>query len=601
MKKLVLSAWLAVGSISSIAFGREGSSGTSSLFLLGAGTRAMGMGGSFVSVADDASAVFWNPAGLARLSFGELGFSHVTLPEGSEYDFAGLAYPTVKAGSFALGFLRVGTDGIFSRDERAVDMGSVSFSETQILLAYGHSLFKFIHVGGSFKLYGQSLAGFSANAAGADVGVLVEPHEGLFFGVNAQDVVSSDLKLKDSKESIPRNFKAGASYLLPLRQSLVGIRAAVDAEKSEDAPVAWHAGAEMSYRGSFFIRGGYDREDLTFGVGLAYNRLGLDYAFKPQPEGLAASHRFGFSFRFGTPVREREKIAREKKQREERENYLRANRARLEEYRSKAEIFAAAGQNDSALAYLRLTLGIDPENEALKREAARLEHLLQVEKETKEQEALSLRLRQEALESGRTEYALGNFKNALTLLEEQVRLGDSEFAELSGRIQKSLDSAKNLLDSTGWAAFNRKEFENALAAWEKMGTLDPSDTTASARFKMAAGEIKVADLLKKGIADFEAGRLLAAQESFEQALKLRPAEPAAQAYLQKIRAAAEARTRLEDLQKDPEAWRLYNEGLAAYTAGEYQKALDVWESLLLRYPNNEALLRNVADAKKRLK
>ncbi len=71
-------------------------------------------------------------------------------------------------------------------------------------------------------------------------------------------------------------------------------------------------------------------------------------------------------------------------------------------------------------------------------------------------------------------------------------------------------------------------------------------------------------------------------------------------YLQKIRAAGAGRTTLEDLQKDPEAWRFYNEGLAAYTAQEYQQALDIWQNLLLRYPNNEALLRNVADAKKRL-
>src|SRR3989304_5776865 len=115
MKKLGLAILLVVFGMGAAVFCREGSSGTSSLFLLGAGTRAMGMGGSFVAVADDASAVFWNPAGLARLSYGQLGFSHVTLPEGSEYDFAGLAYPTVKAGSFAVGFLRVGTDGIFSR------------------------------------------------------------------------------------------------------------------------------------------------------------------------------------------------------------------------------------------------------------------------------------------------------------------------------------------------------------------------------------------------------------------------------------------------------------------------------------------------------
>jgi tetratricopeptide (TPR) repeat protein len=600
MKKLALAYFLVVFFLGEAAVAQEGSSGVSSLFLLGAGTRAVGMGGSFVSLADDASAVFWNPAGLARLLFGQLDFSHVTLPEGSEYDFAGMAYPTVKSGSLALGFLRVGTDGIFSRDSRAVDLGSTSFSETQFLLAYGYPLFKFLKVGGTFKLYSQSLAGFSTNAVGADFGVLVEPYQNLFLGLNAQDVVSSDLQLNTAKEPIPRNFKAGTSYLLPLSQNRWNIRVAVDAEKSENAPVAWHVGGELSYIGHLFLRSGYDREEITFGAGLAYHRVGLDYAFKPQPEGLAASHRFGFSFRFGQSVGERERSALERRQKQERENFFRANQSRLDDYRSQAEIFVASGQNDSALTYLRVALSIDPDNETLKKEAVRLENLLQSEKETEEKEASTLRFRQEALRSGRVEYSAGNFKKALGLLEERTKLGDAEFSELSGRIQVSLDSAKKNLDSSGWAAFNRKDFETALAAWEKMGNLDPSDTSSSAHFKMVAGEFKVSELLKKGIADFEAGRLFAAGESFEQVLKVRSSDPMAISYLQKIRAAATSRTTLEDLQKDPEAWRLYNEGLTAYTAQEYQKALEIWQDLLLRYPNNEALLRNVADAKKRL-
>ncbi|MCI0405810.1 MAG: PorV/PorQ family protein [candidate division Zixibacteria bacterium] len=601
MKKIGLPVWLAVLGMGSLAFCREGSSGTSSLFLLGAGTRAVGMGGSFVSIADDASAVFWNPAGLARLSFGELDFSHVTLPEGSEYDFAALAYPTVKAGSFALGFLRLGTDGIFTRDSRAADLGSTSFSETEFLLAYGHPLFNFLKVGGTFKLYNQSLAGLSANAVGADAGILVEPYENLLFGLNAQDIVSSDLQLNTSKEPIPRNFKAGASYLLPLGQSSWGVRVAADAEKSENAPAAWHAGTEVSYRSLFFARGGYDREDATFGVGIVYNRVGLDYAFKPQPEGLSASHRFGFSFRFGASTGERRRSIREKQQRTERESFLRANQARLDGYRSRAETFGAAGQKDSALAYLRLALAIDPENEALKKEAVRLETLLQSEKEDREQEALTLRLRQEALQSAQREYSIGNFRKALEYLEDQTNQGDARFLELAGRVQASLDSAKKTLDSAGWAAFNEKKFELALAAWEKMAALDPGDTVASKRFQLVAEEIEVSELLRKGIADFEAGRLIAAQGNFEKVLARRPREGVAAGYLLKISAAATRRTTLEDLQKDPEAWRLYNEGLAAYAAREYQKALDIWQNLLLRYPHNEALLRNVADARKRLK
>lgn len=601
MKKCWL--WLlaaAMGTVSN-AFAGGGSSGTSSLFLLGAGARAVGMGGSFVSIADDASAVFWNPAGLARLSLPELDFSHVTLPEGSGFDFAGMAYPTVRAGVFAAGFLRVGTDGIFSRDTRAVDLGTVDYSENQFLLGYGHPLFKFLNVGGTFKFYNQSLAGFSANAVGADFGILAGPYHGIFLGLNAQDFVASDLKLINSKESIPRNFKAGLSYLLPSRPAGLGLRLAVDAEKTENTPVAWHAGAELVCLDYFFLRGGYDRENPTFGLGFVYHRFGLDYAYKRQPEGLGSSHRFGFSFRFGRSVGEREKSARERKQKEMRESFLSANRARLENYRQQAERFAGAGQSDSALAYVRLALGIDPDNESLKNEAVRLENLLRTEEENREQAVLDTRLREEALQSAQREYSAGHFKRALGFLEERARAGDTELVRLSTRVQTSLDSAKKSLDSAAWAAFREKRFEDALAAWEKMSSLDPADSSASNRFQLVAQEIKISDLTKQGIADFEAGRLFSAGENFRKVLQLRPGEPVATAYLQKIRSTTEAPTTLADLQKDPEAWRQYNEGLGAYAGQDYRRALEIWQGLLSRYPNNEALLRNVADAKKRLK
>lgn len=47
---------------------------------MGTGARAIGLGGAFVSIADDASAVFWNPAGLTQIKRGQLLFS-ADLPE----------------------------------------------------------------------------------------------------------------------------------------------------------------------------------------------------------------------------------------------------------------------------------------------------------------------------------------------------------------------------------------------------------------------------------------------------------------------------------------------------------------------------------------
>ncbi len=349
-----------------------------------------------------------------------------------------------------------------------------------------------------------------------------------------------------------------------------------------------------------FLRAGYDRKAPTFGAGFSYGRFNLDYAFKSSPEELSASHRFGFTFRFGSSVSERERAAVARKERAQREEYVRVNQARLEEYQSKAEAFVSSGQKDSALAYLRLALGIDPENEAMQSRARRLEHELEAERETREAAAASERHRGLALSSARIEYQSGNYQKALALLEEGKKSGDAGFVELDRAVAASLDSAKSTLDSTGWRAFQQRDFDGALSAWEKLSRLDPSDSLAKARFQMVAEEIKTDDWLKKGIADFDAGRLLAAEENFRRVLQRRPQDPAALGYRQKIRAASGQKTTLEDLQKDPEIWRQYNEGLAAYTAREYQKALDIWQKLLERFPSNEALLRNIADAKKRL-
>ena len=62
--------------------------GTESVFTIGAGARAMGMGNGFTALAEDATAVYYNPAGLAYLPSQQISFLHTILFEGTVYDFA---------------------------------------------------------------------------------------------------------------------------------------------------------------------------------------------------------------------------------------------------------------------------------------------------------------------------------------------------------------------------------------------------------------------------------------------------------------------------------------------------------------------------------
>jgi len=62
---------------------------------IGIGARAISMSGAFTAIADDASAVFWNPAGLAQLADNQVYLSG-DYPGG--FSSAGIAYrPALKA------------------------------------------------------------------------------------------------------------------------------------------------------------------------------------------------------------------------------------------------------------------------------------------------------------------------------------------------------------------------------------------------------------------------------------------------------------------------------------------------------------------------
>ena len=87
-------------------YAQDGQGGTESNLSSGYGARALSLGYAFTSVADDPTAVFWNPAGLEYVYQQSFSLFHSTLFEGTLYDFVGFAYPTLRIGTFGFSVAR---------------------------------------------------------------------------------------------------------------------------------------------------------------------------------------------------------------------------------------------------------------------------------------------------------------------------------------------------------------------------------------------------------------------------------------------------------------------------------------------------------------
>ena len=88
---------LAAPARAQFSLGEQRAGTSSGTFLkIGVGARATGLGESFVAVANDPSAIYWNPAGLASVLRQEVLFSHASWPGEVNYEHITFVVPSRK-------------------------------------------------------------------------------------------------------------------------------------------------------------------------------------------------------------------------------------------------------------------------------------------------------------------------------------------------------------------------------------------------------------------------------------------------------------------------------------------------------------------------
>lgn len=208
-----------------VAFGKA-KVGTAGLTFLKVGVcaRAVGMG-SFTAVANDASALQYNPAGLVQLHNPEAIFSYVDYPAEINFVHLGAVYPLsvrrTPRETLTASIIGVQVTSMFSNDmiETTPEMPygtgrTFTASDLAVGVTYSQRLTGKFSVGANLKFLNEQLADEQANGWSADVGTYYTTGwQNLNIGMVIQNF-GPDMDFIDSPFPLPMNFKFGMSMLV---------------------------------------------------------------------------------------------------------------------------------------------------------------------------------------------------------------------------------------------------------------------------------------------------------------------------------------------------------------------------------------------------
>ncbi|WP_263819385.1 hypothetical protein [Salinibacter sp.] len=169
----------------------------------GVDARALGMGGAYVSLADEVSAGYWNPAGLHGLSYPEIGYMHVERFAGAvSFDYGGVAMPVTARSTVGVSVFRSGVNDIVNtlaawnpdRGQPLPDYESritrFSAADWALFVSYSRAVGERLSVGVNFKGIHRSIGDF-ANAWGYSMDVAARYRAGPYrLGVVVRDVTT---------------------------------------------------------------------------------------------------------------------------------------------------------------------------------------------------------------------------------------------------------------------------------------------------------------------------------------------------------------------------------------------------------------------------
>lgn len=295
------------------AFAETGDGGYAGPFLqLGFGARALGMGGAFVAVADDATGGFFNPAGLVQITKRTFGAFYRKMTLDRRLSYVVYNQPVRDEATIALAWINAGVANVMGRDGDGNPTGEISNYQNAVQMLFGRKIIEQFSVGLTIEYIQFNLANISAYGVGFGVSAMGRPTPELRLGLAVENLgmkyswTSGDYWTRHDpnllgtsvEEDFPFNVRMGASYLLWEDKILFSS----EIEKNEKQKEKIHLGVEAWALENVAGRMGYDRGSFTFGLGLRQDiqsaTLGFDYAFVTSLADDSADHLISLQFEF---------------------------------------------------------------------------------------------------------------------------------------------------------------------------------------------------------------------------------------------------------------------------------------------------------------
>lgn len=301
------------------------------------GSRGSAMGGAFVSVANDPSAMYWNPGGLAQLKQSAVYVDHSPYLPGLDFNFLGLVLTSRNLGSVGVSVTALTTEKMLvTTPDQPMGTGE-TFTAASIAvgITYSRFLTQQFSIGGTFKYVNERIYNSSAAGIAFDIGtIFITPFYGIRLGVsisnfgNKMQMLGEDLnvrvdiapdiqgnnqsvvgQLKTDRFEMPLIMRVGLSWdVIQTHSSRLTV--AMDGVNPNDNAQSINVGLEYAlFNETLQLRAGYndmflpDREKgLTLGLGLNVRQLQrlnihVGYAYQ-EFRYLGGVNRFSFAISF---------------------------------------------------------------------------------------------------------------------------------------------------------------------------------------------------------------------------------------------------------------------------------------------------------------